>query len=106
VRSRVSGGENLYDADSDIAYYETELAVLSYILGYDPEDVESISIAQAVSDIRLMWRYSSDLRGSLEPTYTNNAIPRFLSKMNSRMTDRVRKANWNFTLARAVKNGQ
>lgn len=106
MRSRVSGGENLYDADNDIAYYEAELAVLSYILGYDPEDVESINIAQAVSDIRLMWRYSSDLRGSIEPTYTHNAIPRFLSKMNYIMTDRVRKAKWNFTLARAVKNGQ
>jgi len=106
MRSRVSGGENLYDADGDILYYETELAVLSYILGYDPENVESFNISKAVSDIRLMWRYSSDLRGSLEPTYTNNSIPRFLSKMNSRMTDRVRKANWNFTLARAAKNGQ
>jgi hypothetical protein len=106
MRHRVAGGENLYSADSEIEHNEAQLAVFAYMLGYDPEDVDSIVIAEVVSSLRSMWKYSSDIRSAGLPMYSANAIPRFFSKMNATLTDRVRKANWNYMLAKAVKNGQ
>ncbi len=105
MRHRVAGGENLYDADEEIEYNEKQLAIFAYILDFDPIEIDSMDIESVVVKLRAMWRYSSDLRGSIEPTYTNNARPRFLAKMNASLTDRVRKANWNYTLAKAAKNG-
>lgn len=106
MRHRVAGGENLYSADSEIEHNEAELAIFAYMLGYDPENVDSIVIAEVVSSLRSMWKYSSDIRSAGLPMYSANAIPRFFSKMNATLTDRFRKANWNYTLAKAVKNGQ
>lgn len=106
MRYRAAGGENLYDADEEIVYNEETLAIFAYILNFDPTNVDSMVIEDAVIALRGMWRYSSDLRSSLEPTYTNNAIPRFFSKQNALLTGRVRTANWNYTLAKAAKNGQ
>jgi len=77
MRHRIAGGENLYDADEEIEYNENQLAIFAYILDFDPTDVDSMNIESAVVKLRAMWKYSSDLRGAAEPTYTNNAIPRF-----------------------------
>lgn len=105
MRHRTTGGENLYDADEEINYNERTLAVFAYMLDFDPSNVESMPIADVVVALRGMWRYSSDLRSSAEPTYTNNAIPRFFSKTNAILTGRVRTANWYYALAKGTQNG-
>jgi hypothetical protein len=105
MRHRLAGEGDLYDAEEEINYNEKQLAIFANILDLDPLDIDSMDIEVVVVRLRAMWKYSSDLRGSIEPTYTNNAIPRFLSKMNASLTDRARKANWNYALAKAAKNG-
>jgi hypothetical protein len=106
MRHRSAGGENLYNADEEISYNEKTLAMFAYLLDFDPTDVDLMLIDDAIVALRRMWRYSSDLRGSAEPTYTNNAIPRFFSKNNALLTGRLRTARWNCTLAKAAKNGE
>jgi hypothetical protein len=105
MRHRIAGGENLYSADEEIEYNEKQLAIFAYILGYDAQNIDSIDIEEVVVELRLMWKYTSDIRSAGLPEYTANAIPRFFSKMNATLTDRARKANWNYTLAKAAKNG-
>jgi hypothetical protein len=105
MRHRLAGEGNLYDADKEMQYNEKQLAVFAYILDFDPTDVDSMDIEDAVDALRKMWIYSSDIRGSVEPTYTNNALPRFLTKMNVTLKDRIRRASWNYSLSKAAKNG-
>ena len=105
MRHRTAGGENLYSADEEIEYNEKQLAIFAYMLGHDPQDIDSMNIEEVVVELRSMWKYTSDIRSAGLPAYTANAIPRFFSKMNATLTDRARKANWNYTLAKAAKNG-
>jgi hypothetical protein len=105
MRHRIAGGENLYSAEEEVEYNEKQLAIFAYMLGYDPENVDSMSIADVVIELRSMWKYTSDIRSAGLPAYTANAIPRFFSKMNAELTDRARRANWNYQLAKAVRNG-
>lgn len=105
MRHRSAGGENLYEADEEISYNEKTLAMFAYILDFDPTNFDLMPMDEAIVVLRSMWRFSSDLRGSAEPTYTNNAIPRFFSKNNALLTGRLRTARWNHTLAKAAKNG-
>ena len=106
MRHRIAGGGNLYDADEEVEYNEIQLAMFAYILDFDPTDVDSMSIEDVVIKLRAMWRYSSDTKSSGEPAYTDNAIPRFFSRVNASLTSRARRAKWNHTLAKAAKNEQ
>lgn len=105
MRHRRAGEENLYDAEKEMNYNEKQLAVFAYILNFDPTNVDSMNIEDAVTVLREMWTYSSDLRGSVEPTYSNNAIPRFFAKNNATLTNRIRRASWNYSLSKAAQNG-
>lgn len=107
MKARNVGEENLYDADLDMEYHEQKLAVISYIVDFDPQDVESMRIDYAVVKLRKLWQYSSDLRGQVnDATYTSNKISRFLAKQNVKLTEGARYAYWNYCLARGAKNGQ
>ena len=107
MRSRNAGGESLYDAASDREYNEYKLAVISYIIGTDPADIESMRIDHAAVKIRQMWTYSSDIRGSvMHAGYSANKLSILLAKNNVQLTDMARDAYWNYSLAKAVENGQ
>jgi hypothetical protein len=107
MRTRSSGGENLYDALSDKEYNEYKLAVISYIIGEDPANIESMRIDHAAVKIRQMWQYSSDIRGSVtDAGYSANKLSVFIAKNNVELTDMARDAFWNYSLAKAVENGQ
>jgi hypothetical protein len=102
MRSRNVGGESLYDATSDREYNEYKLAVISYIIGTDPADIDSMRIDHAAVKIRQMWKYSSDIRAG----YSANKLSILLAKNNVKLTDMARDAYWNYSLAKAVENGQ
>ena len=107
MRTRTTGGGSLYDAGSDREYNEYKLAVISYIVGADPESIESMRIDYAAVKIRQMWNYSTDIRGSVtDAGYSANKISIWLAKNNVQLTDIARDAFWNYSLAKAVENGQ
>jgi hypothetical protein len=107
MRTRTAGGENLYNASSDREYNEYKLAVISYIINDNPSDIESMRIDHAAVKIRHMWKYSSDIRGSsLDAGYSANKLSVFIAKNNVHLTDMARDAYWNYSLAKAVENGQ
>jgi hypothetical protein len=106
MRSRIAGGQNLYDAVADAEYNEYRLAVFAYLTGYDSEDADSLRADYMAVKIRQMWKYSSDVRGGFDGSYHDNAIPRFLAKMNVTLTDGARGAYWNYRLAKAAEDGQ
>jgi hypothetical protein len=106
MNNRSSGGENLYNASADAEHNECRLAVFAYLTGYDPEQADSLRADYIAVKIRQMWKYSSDIRGGSGPSYEANAIPRFLAKMNVKLTDGARGAYWNYKLAKAVDDGQ
>jgi hypothetical protein len=107
MRSRESGGENLYDASADREYNEYKLAVVAYIIGANPESIDSMRIDHAAVKIRQLWKYSSDIRGSvIGAGYSANKFSILLAKHNVQMTDMAREAFWNYSLAKAVENGQ
>lgn len=106
MKTRNISEENLYDPEADMSYHEQKLAVISYIVGFDPEDVDSMRIDYAVVKLRKLWQYSSDLRGETAgATYSSNKISTFLAKQNVIVTESARYAYWNYCLARGVKNG-
>jgi len=105
MRHRAATGENLYNAENQIHYNEKQLAVFAYMLDFDPDNIDLMDIEEVVTRLGSMWKYSSDIRGSGDPIYTTNAIPRFFAKMNATLKDRARRAAWNRSLAKAVKNG-
>jgi hypothetical protein len=100
----MAGGGNLYDADEEVEYNKIQLAMFAYIFDFDPTDVDSMSMEDAVTKLRAMWKYTNDTKSSVEPAYTDNAIPRFFSMVNASLTSRLRKAKWNHALAGAAKN--
>jgi len=106
MNNRSHGGQNLYDASSDAQYNECRLAVFAYLTGYDPKKTDSLRVDYIAVKIRQMWKYSSDIRGNLGGSYSDNAIPRFLAKMNVQLTDGARGAYWNYKCAKAVSDGQ
>ena len=107
MRTRSIGGGNLYNAELDMSYHEQKLAVISYLVGFDPSDIDSMRIDYAVVKLRKLWNYSSDLRGDVvSSTFSSNKIHTFLSKQNVVLTEGARYAYWNYCLARGVKNGQ
>jgi len=107
MKTRNIGEENLYDAEADMLYHEQKLAVISYIVGFDPQEVDSMRIDYAVVKLRKLWQYATDLRGQGgDATYGSNKIHTFLSKQNVSLTEGARYAYWNYCLARGVKNGQ
>jgi hypothetical protein len=106
MRNRNAGGENLYNADADKEYNEYKLAVISYLIGDNPTEIESMRIDHAAVKIRQMWKYSSDIRGSvLDAEYSANKLSVFIAKNNVHLTDMARDAYWNYSLAKAVENG-
>lgn len=106
MRTRSSGGENLYNADDDITRNEAKLAVICYLTDQDPKDIDSMRIDYAAVKLRQLWAYSSDIRGSLDGAYSNNSVPRLLAKTNVKITNYAREAYWNYKLAKAVRDGQ
>lgn len=106
MRNRVAGGENLYDAEKDALRHAEKLAVICYLTEQDPTDIDGMRIDYAAVKIRKLWKYSSDIRGSLEGAYSNNSIPRFLAKINVKLTSVARESYWNYKLAKAAGNGQ
>jgi hypothetical protein len=107
MRTRTAGGENLYNASLDREYNEYRLAVISYLVGADPEAIELMRIDYAAVKLRQMWNYSSDIRGSVtDAGYSANKVPLWLAKNNVQLTDMARDAFWNYSLAKAVENGQ
>jgi hypothetical protein len=107
MKTRNIGEENLYDAEADMLYHEQKLAVISYLVGFDPSDIDSMRIDYAVVKLRKLWNYSSDVRGDITgATFSSNKIHTFLSKQNVVLTEGARYAYWNYCLARGVKNGQ
>jgi hypothetical protein len=107
MRNRQAGGENIYDATSDRIYNEYKLAVIANIVGHDPSDVDSMRIDYTAVKLRQMWTYSSDIRGSvLGADYSSNKCSILLAKNNVQLTDMAREAFWNYSMAKAVENGQ
>jgi len=106
MRTRESGGANLYDAEKDAKRNEQKLAVICFITDQDPSDIDSMRIDYAAVKIRQLWKYSSDIRGGASADYTSNSIPRFLAKINVKMTSIAREAYWNYKLAKASENRQ
>ena len=106
MRTRASGGENLYNAEEDMVRNEQKLAMICYLTDQDPSDIESMRIDYASVKLRQLWKYSSDIRGSLDGAYSNNSVPRFLAKINVKMTNLAREAYWDYKMAKAVKDGQ
>lgn len=106
MRTRGAGGENLYDAAEDVERAEQKLAMICYLVDHDPEDIDSLRIDYTSVKLRQLWRYSSDIRGSLEGAYSNNSVPRFLAKINVKMTNLARESYWDYKLAKAVRDGQ
>ncbi len=106
MRTRSAGSANLYDAEKDAARNEEKLAVICFLTDQEPSDIDSMRIDYAAVKIRQMWKYSSDIRNGGSADYTSNAIPRFLAKMNVKLTSIARESYWNYKLAKAVQNGQ
>jgi hypothetical protein len=106
MRNRTSGGENLYDVEKDIVHNEQRLAVICFLTDQDANNIDSMRIDHAVVKLRQLWKYSSDIRGSLDGAYSNNSVPRFFAKLNVKLTNSAREAYWNYKLAKAVRDGQ
>ena len=106
MKTRAAGGDNLYDAEKDASRHAEKLAVICYLTDQDPTNIDGMRIDYAAVKIRQMWKYSSDIRGSLEGDYSNNAIPRLLAKTNVKLTSIARESYWNYKLAKAAENGQ
>jgi len=107
MRTRQAGGANLYDATSDRLYNEYKLAVVAYIVGEDPANIDSMRIDYVAVKIRNLWKYSSDIRGSVtDADHSSNKLAILLAKTNVQLTDMAREAYWNYSLAGAVENGQ
>jgi hypothetical protein len=103
MRHRSAGGENLYDADVEIKYNEKQLAVFAYMFNLNPNNIDSIDIEDIVSGIRNTWKYGADNSGKFG--YSSNSISFFMAKKSTQLTDRARKAIWNYNLAKAAQNG-
>ncbi len=106
MKTRTAGGENLYDAEEDALRNEQKLAMICYLTDQDPTNIDGMRIDYAAVKIRQMWKYSSDIRGSLDGAYSNNSIPRLLAKTNVKLTSIARESYWNYKLAKAAGNGQ
>lgn len=107
MRSRQAGGEDVYNPVSDRVYNEYKLAVIANIIGHDPSAIDSLRIDYAAVKLRQMWTYSSDIRGSvLGADYSSNKCSILLAKNNVQLTDMAREAYWNYSLAKAVEDGQ
>lgn len=96
----------MYDVEKDIVHNEQRLAVICFLTDQDANNIDSMRIDHAAVKLRQLWKYSSDIRGSLDGAYSNNSVPRFFAKLNVKLTNSAREAYWNYKLAKAVRDGQ
>ncbi len=85
-----------YDPNSDLEYRSGQLASFLYILGFSDEELESMSIDDAINLIRDRYVYS----------HAQNIpeIQEWIKKQNITLTRNIRRAWFDVQVARHIKN--
>lgn len=85
-----------YDPDSDLEYRSGQLASFLYVLGFSDDQLESISIDDAINLIRDRYVYS----------HAQNIpeIQEWIKKQNITLTRNIRRAWFDVQVARYIKN--
>jgi hypothetical protein len=85
-----------YDSISDLEFRSCQLASFLYILGFSDQELETVSIDDAINRIRDVYAYSHDLK--------NTASQEYIKKQNITLTRNVRRAWFDVQVARYIGN--
>lgn len=92
---------NQYDRISDLEFRSKNLASLLYILGYERDSFDSITIDDAINMIRDTYVYKHDIS-------ENAATQSYIKKQNILLTRNIRRAWFDvqFSQYEAAENGR
>lgn len=85
-----------YDAGSDLEYRSGQLASFLYILGFSDDQLDLISIDDAINTVRGRYVYSHDMG--------NSSSQEYVKKQNITLSRAIRRAWFDIQVARYIEN--